>query len=290
MSRTGPALITAVMSEARMFKKTLQSWQYHSRSDAHSKVACWVALVDMLRSSELMQEHARAGSIGFGINHQMRDFAQNRKKDLDLVVHGAVSGSADSSGMTLVEAADKWRVPLDTATRGWLAGFSNFRSSAATGVGPVRIALEAKAAMTAHVKALPRLYDELNSSHQTVHGASSDVIAFGFVMVNVASTFRSPDLNKAGPSADGQWVVSKHKVPDAALRVVEKVLEIPRRGDAREGGFDALALIAVDCPNDGTPIRWVTDSPVSPKPGSVLHYDSAIQRAAELYLTRFGRR
>jgi uncharacterized RmlC-like cupin family protein len=40
-------------------------------------------------------------------------------------------------------------------------------------VGAVLIALEAKACMTAHVKALPRLYDELNSSHQCVHGSSS---------------------------------------------------------------------------------------------------------------------
>lgn len=32
-------------------------------------------------------------------------------------------------------------------------------------VGAVLMALEAKAAMTEHVKALPRLYDELNSSH-----------------------------------------------------------------------------------------------------------------------------
>lgn len=37
----------------------------------------------------------------------------------------------------------------------------------------VLVAMEAKAAMTAHTKARPRLYDELNSSHLTVHGGVS---------------------------------------------------------------------------------------------------------------------
>ena len=39
--------------------------------------------------------------------------------------------------------------------------------------------------MTAHVKSLPRLYDELNSSHQIVHGASNNALSIGMVTVNV---------------------------------------------------------------------------------------------------------
>ena len=37
--------------------------------------------------------------------------------------------------------------------------------------------------MTAHTRALPRLYDELNSSHLCVHGASRQALAIGFVVI-----------------------------------------------------------------------------------------------------------
>ncbi len=56
-------------------------------------------------------------------------------------------------------------------------------------VGSVLMALEAKACMTAHQRALPRLYDELNSSQLTVHGATDQAIAAGFAMVNIADAF-----------------------------------------------------------------------------------------------------
>jgi len=56
-------------------------------------------------------------------------------------------------------------------------------------VGSVLMALEAKACMTAHQRALPRLYDELNSSHLTVHGSSDQAIAAGFVMINIAERY-----------------------------------------------------------------------------------------------------
>jgi len=65
--------------------------------------------------------------------------------------------------------------------------------------------MEAKACMTAHQRALPRLYDELNSSHLTVHGAADHAIAAGFVMVNAATKFLSTDLNKKNFPNDPEW-------------------------------------------------------------------------------------
>ena len=59
-------------------------------------------------------------------------------------------------------------------------------------VGAVHVALEAKACMTEHMKARPRLYDELNSSHATIHGNTDKAIAVGFVMVNMAATSEAP--------------------------------------------------------------------------------------------------
>jgi hypothetical protein len=65
--------------------------------------------------------------------------------------------------------------------------------------------------MTAHQRALPRLYDELNSSHTTVHGASDHAIAAGFAMINIAPRYLSPDLNKKNRASNPVWSVHNLK-------------------------------------------------------------------------------
>jgi hypothetical protein len=146
------------------------------------------------------------------------------------------------------------------------------------------MALEAKAAMTAHSKARPRLYDELNSSHHTVHGASSQALAVGLAIVNAASTFVSPDRNKAPGSPR---VISTHKQPAAAESVIEKVREIPRRSSSQGTGYDGLAIVVVDCPNDGSPVKLV-ETPPAPLPGDLFHYDDTIVRVATEYDATFS--
>lgn len=61
-------------------------WQYHSRSDRHSKIACWGVLFDLLQASNLLKSHVDDGKVVFGVNHVMRDFVNNKKKALDLVI------------------------------------------------------------------------------------------------------------------------------------------------------------------------------------------------------------
>jgi hypothetical protein len=48
-------------------------------------VACWGVLFDLLLESELLRSHFGDGTLAFGVNHEMRDFKQNRKKNLDSV-------------------------------------------------------------------------------------------------------------------------------------------------------------------------------------------------------------
>lgn len=43
--------------------------------------------------------------------------------------------------------------------------------------------------MTAFSKSYPRLYDELNSSHAVIHGASNRALAVGLAIINVAEDF-----------------------------------------------------------------------------------------------------
>jgi hypothetical protein len=146
------------------------------------------------------------------------------------------------------------------------------------------MALEAKACMTAHQRALPRLYDELNSSHSTVHAATDQAIAAGFAMVNIAERYLSPDLNKKNRATEPEW--SSHNQPRDATLACDKIRQLPRRSKTGTSGYDALAIVVVDCVNDGSPVKLVTDPP-APQVGDIYHYSSMIDRLAHTYATRF---
>jgi hypothetical protein len=137
--------------------------------------------------------------------------------------------------------------------------------------------------MTAHIKARPRLYDELNSSHLTVHGASAQALAVGLVMVNAAEAFVSPELQSPGK----RDVLSPHKQPTDAEKVVAKVAEIPRRASDSTHGFDGLGIVVVDAINDGSPVQLVA-SPPAPQPGEIFYYDDMVSRVSNEYDTRFA--
>ena len=184
----GPSILAASLSVPRVRDRNGRLWQYHSRSDLHSKVACWGVLFDLLRQSALLRSHAVEGRVIFGVNFEMRDFANNRRKKLDLVIARPARRDrslAEDSRLVGLRLAGE---PGDEVQHGRLGDLPVLREGV---VGAVLVALEAKAAMTAHTKARPRLYDELNSSHNAVHGASRQALAVGFVMVNFSDTFVS---------------------------------------------------------------------------------------------------
>jgi hypothetical protein len=256
-------------------------WQYHSRSDTHSKIACWALLFDLLQTCPLLRDHVRAGKVGFGINHEMRDFKTARKKNLDLVL--CTPGTGDSDGLDFASLADSYHVILTAAERDILTGLPPLRRMP---VGSVHVALEAKACMTEHIKALPRLYDELNSSHLAIHGSADFAIAAGFAVVNIATTFVSPGRNKYHV-ADGNFQVTSHRQPDVTTRTIEKLKEIPRRTQSGVEGFDALGIVVLEMRNDGSPVLVGSYAP-APTAGDVWHYDQMIRRISSLYATKFG--
>lgn len=257
------------------------AWQYHSRSDRHSKVACWGVMVDLLATSAMLRDHARAGKVVFGVNHEMRDFKQNRSKNLDLVIARPAGDQAQSQGQTLMELADSWSLYVSPGDRDLIQQLPIIREGT---VGPVLVALEAKAAMTEHSKARPRLFDELNSSHLTVHGASSRALAVGLVIVNASTTFISPGRN---PDPSVAANITKHKQPKAVVDVIDKVKELPRRTQPDQAGFDALSIIVVTCANDGSVVT-VETAPPAPQPGDIFEYQQSIARLASEYDTTFS--
>lgn len=262
----GPRIIIDTLGGDNVFdKKRKRWWQYHSRSDHHSKVVCGAILLDFLAACPLLQRHASEGRVAFGLNHEMRDFRSARKKDLDFVLCRPAGPPTDK---TLEDVALGWK----------LKGFDPTlaRTLRAAPVGAVLVAMETKACMTEHIKALPRLYDELNSSQQTIHGAAHEALAAGFVMINAASSFISPTSER----------VNLHDQPRVAARTVEKMRELPRRSRIDDDGYDALGIMLVDLKNDGSPVSLVP-SPPAPQPNDTDHYDRMIDRLATLYASRF---
>jgi hypothetical protein len=277
----GPEILVRSLSRPTVTDVYGNAWQYHSRSDTHSKIACWALLFDLIQTCPLLLDHIRTGKVGFGINHEMRDFKTARKKNLDLVL--CTPGTGASDALDFVALAETYRVHL-TPTE--LSALQTLPTLRRVPVGSVHVALEAKACMTEHIKALPRLYDELNSSHLAIHGAADFAIAAGFAVVNIAATFVSPGRNKHFV-ADGDLAVTSHRQPDVTVRTIEKLKEIPRRTQQGTEGFDALGIVVMEMRNDGSPVRIVNEAP-APTPHDVLHYDQMIRRIASLYATKFG--
>jgi hypothetical protein len=252
-------------------------WQYHSQSDRHSKIACWAVAFELLERSSLLRNHVSEGKVVFGVNHTMNDFKTGRRKKLDLVI-ARPSGEIPDESPTLSTLAIKWGIPLAPVQLERLEALPTARIAP---VGSVLVALEAKACMTAHIKSLPRLYDELNSSHLTIHGATSQALAVGFVMINAAETFISPGFNKHDLATTAP-VVSHHPQPHYLQRTLDKVKEIPRRSGPGQEGFDALGIVVIDMQNDGSPVI-VASEPPAPQPGEIFHYDQMLNRVVHGY-------
>jgi hypothetical protein len=208
----------------------------------------------------------------------MRDFVHDRKKNLDLVL---CTPTGPATSETLASLAEHYQVKLTADER---KTFEKLPRLARAPVGSVLMALEAKACMTAHQRALPRLYDELNSSHLTVHGASDQAVAAAFTMVNFAEDYLSPDLNKKNRSTDPEW--SQHNQPRDAQLAIEKIKQLPRRSKVGDTGYDAISIVVIDMANDGTPVKLV-EGPPSPPKGDIYYYENMISRLSGIYATRF---
>lgn len=257
------------------------AWQYHPRSDRHSKIACWAIIFDLLQESPVLRNHVAAQKVAIGINHPMRDFSQNRVKNLDLVICRA-SPSHPSRTRSFADLIGQYTIVLTKEEGSALDRFPDLRVAAPA---TVLIAVEAKACMTEFRKARPRLYDELNSSHLTIHGDTNSAVAVGFVMINLAASFISP-IRNPWSLADHDPVISEHTQPQAARSVVQKILELPRRSGTGARGFDAIGLAIVRCANDGSPVTY---EPEPLEPAALgFAYQDLIVRLAHIYETRFN--
>lgn len=278
----GPGILARFLEVAAPPDRYGHAWQYNSQSDRHSKVGCWAVALDLLVECPLLRQHASEGKVILGVNHPMLDFVNNREKALDLVI-AKPSGPVGPSADTFKGLVHRFGIILN---EGVSAALDSVPDIAIAGVGAPLIALEAKATMTAHSAAKPRLYDELSSSHQAVHGASASAIAIGYVQINAAEKFASSVSNRYS------WdlmppTINQHKQPKAVLDVLQKIEQLPRRSGAGGIGFDGIGVTVLDLENMGGPVT-VVKGPPAPQPGNAFHYETMIVRMATEYSSRFA--
>lgn len=278
----GPEIIVRTLSAPAIPDKHGNLWQYHSRSDRHSKVACWAILYDLLHHSQRLAAHAHAGKVVFGINREMRSFRNNRTKDLDLVISRPGPGALKRPPATMRDLALRWGLRLTQEQWNALDQLAPLIEGNAANV---LVALEAKACMTAHIKALPRLFDELTSSYETVHDDTQQAIAVGFAMVNASPTFLSADMNKYDLT-QRHPTVNTHPA-HAVTRTITKLREIDRRTGPGTKGFDAFGAMVVSMRNDGSEVTVSTDPP-APQPQDVDSYQRMVGRVAQAYDVTFA--
>lgn len=248
-----------------------ESWQYHSRGGRHSLTACWGVLFDLLMNSSLLRQHVQDGKVVFGLDHKMHDYAANRAKNLDLVIARPHEGGWTTKRQPrhFSQLPDAFDMVLTPAQLLMLEQIPNPFEGA---VGAVHLALEAKACMTAFSKSYPRLYDELNSSHAVIHGASNRALAVGLAIINVADEFVSPVGTR-----------NKHNQPRDALGAIAKVEQLPRRSGDEGSGYDGLAIVLLDLANDGSTVTLAGEPSVPVN----YEYDRMIVRIANEYDVRF---
>lgn len=275
----GPEILARTMSIATRRAGSSRAWQYHSRSDSHSKLACWTLMLDLMLECDALREATAKGRVGFAINRVM---VGPINKTLDLVVTVVPPGRADLPRRRFVDLAIPYGVALTDEERALLDALPLLAEDHRADVSEVAIALEAKACMTEHVKSLPRLHAEILATGYLARRAAPRCITVSYSLVNCAPTFVSP-------SATG-GKLNRHQQPADARRVVDMISKaIPLVGETSGYGYDVVGVTTIRCLNDGSPVRVVDDATVAPGRDEHTHYERMVRNICSEYRARFAR-
>jgi hypothetical protein len=287
MVMIGPEIIRATMSKERVYGSgdNARIWQYHSRSDYHSKVAAVALMIDLLQESEELRDDVDAGKVGFDVNPKMRD-GTNREKTLDMRFGRIDDALPLRRSRSLVRLIEDYDMELTKAQWQIVHGLPHVKEALSK---QELVVLENKACMTAFSKAAPRLRNELEGAVEAVNRTDRRAVAGGLVLINAAETFVSPVLRDNGYVEREQRRVSHHMQPEDAFRSIQKLQNIRPRETVDDLGFDALGIVVVAAQNDGSPWTLVDDPAFgAPQPQDVWHYTKVVQKLARLYRIRFS--
>jgi hypothetical protein len=237
------------MANPASFLQHLKEQGYHPRSDKHSNSLAQAIVDDLVRHCPAIRNRAKRGELVYSLNCTLR--AGTADWNVDLVL-----------GPPPLES----RVPKKS---GPIA-----RAVPST----VQIAIEIKAVMTEHRKAVKNRKRDLEAHHEHVHNYDNNAIAGGLLVVNAAETFQSPLRPEVTVHRDSAALVS-HCI--AELRAVSM------RGGPKGYGLDAKCAVVVSVDNvNRSSAKFVTAAP-APAIGDPMHYDALIRTVCDQYTRRF---
>lgn len=271
----GPDILANTLNVPTRRGSSESPWQYHSRSDLHSKVACWTVLFDLLRECDHFRSRAEQGWVGFRINHEI---VGPINKTLDLVVTVADPNSKAKARRTFADLVAAYGIVLDASDWKALHSLPIIFEDALDEVREVSIALEAKACMTAHSGALPRLHAEILATGYLAKLGVPNCITVSYTLINVADTFCAPP----------NGAIAQHVQPRDAQAVVSMVSKaLPWASVPGERfGYDAIGVTLIDCANDGSPVTVEKGRP-APKTSEPVHYEQMIKKTCSAFRGRF---
>ena len=274
----GPDIVARTVSKPTRRGKKRRAWQYHGRSDVHSKIACWAVLFDLLDSCDVFADHAAQGKVSFAVNHLL---VGPISKKLDLVVCKIPKRRKASSRRTFAQVGAHFGIQLSADEREILNALPTMAEELSSDVSEVLVALEAKACFTDHVGAMPRLHAEILATGYLAKQAARRCITVSYTLVNGARTFVSP--GKRG-------TVKQHNQPHDAEVVLGMLgRAIPRAHDQPRFGYDVIGASLIDCNNDGSPVL-VINAPPAPQATDFIYYERMIHTLCSDYRSKFGRR
>jgi hypothetical protein len=272
----GPAILARTMSRATRRGAAELAWQYHSRSDSHSKVACWTLLFDLLLRCDVLRRAAAAKKIGFRINHVV---VGPINKTLDLVVTWDPD-RGEAERRTFVGLVEEYGIDLAAPERAALDGLPTLVEDRRDDKAEVAIALEAKACMTEHIKSLPRLHAEILATGYLAKRSVPHCIAVSYSLVNAATQFVTPS---------GSGKLNRHAQPAHARKVVEMLgSAIPSSSKTSEYGYDAVGITVLSCRNDGSPVMVIDDPEIGPGQNHPTDYERMIRSVCSRFRANFG--
>ena len=270
----GPEILARTMGQPTARGSSPRAWQYHSRSDRHSKVACWTLLFDLLARCDILRQAAANGKVGFDINHVM---VGPINKTLDLVVTWNPVDRSSSRGFA--DLVGDYGIVLLAEEDHLLKTLPLLPKVRAEDMPEIAIALEAKACMTEHVKSLPRLHAEILATGYLAKRAARKCISVSYSLVNAATTFVTPSHDQP----------NSHDQPSDARKVVEMIgSAVPTSGDGNDYGYDAVGITVIDCRNDGSPVRVVDNPSIGPGRLDHTHYERMLVNLCALFRARFA--
>ncbi len=231
------------------FLHHLREAGYHPRSDRHSNALAEAIVKDLFAHCPRIQERARSGDLVYDLNFTLR--AGTADWNVDLVLGEPQLGVESAS----VE---------DTLAK--------------QSPSMVQIAIELKSVMTEHRKAVKNRKRDLEAHHEHVHNYNDASIAGGVLIINGASSFKSPLRSEE----------TVHRHPQKLVEhCVSELRSVAARGGATGYGLEARCAIVVDFDNVSPQNGSFVTEPPAPGVGDPLHYDTFIRTLCNHYTRRF---